>query len=123
MLQNFSKISSFDFDSSCYEYSLDLGSEKISCGPPHTAPFLDCTLPSVDKISLLNGSVLKHGRYISNLACDQSSTPGSPNLLIGGSQVTCNDGTLQYTGVSTYEPRCLGNMAWIAHCIFLNQLH
>ncbi|KAL5271415.1 hypothetical protein ACHWQZ_G001903 [Mnemiopsis leidyi] len=71
--------------------------------------FRDCTLPSVDKISLLNGAALKHDNFISNLACDQSSKAGSPNLLIGGTKVTCNDGTLQYTGESAYEPRCLGS--------------
>ena len=70
----------------------------------------DCTLPSVSKMSLLSGGSLTHGNFITNLACDQSTIAGNPNLLIGGTSVKCNDGNLEYSGQSTYQPQCLGNM-------------
>ena len=69
----------------------------------------DCTLPTVSGIELLNGGPLTHGSY-TDIACEQSATTGSASLLIGGSRVTCDDGVLMYSGVATFEPRCLGNI-------------
>jgi len=66
-----------------------------------------CTLPSVSGIQLLKGGPLTDGSYI-DIACEPSTTVGSPSLLIGGSRVTCDDGVLGYSGVATFEPRCLG---------------